>query len=102
MHTGTGTYPSLSLQLGTSVMMYRQQLPVPTFFCRYQYLDTDPAPGGEKMRIRIYQCCGARAGAGAKIMEKVEPELEPKLNNFGSATLQYRYTVLRLSHVTEK
>ena len=29
----------------------------------------------------------ARAGAGAKIMEKVEPELEPKLNNFGSATL---------------
>ena len=63
------------------------KLPVPTFFCRYQYLDTDPAPGGEKMRIRIYQCCGARAGAGAKIMEKVEPELEPKLDNFGSATL---------------
>ena len=29
----------------------------------------------------------AGAGAGAKIMEKVEPELEPKLNNFGSATL---------------
>ena len=26
-----------------------------------------------------------RAGAGIK--EKVEPELEPKLNNFGSATL---------------
>ena len=30
-----------------------------------------------------------RAGAGAKIMGKVEPELElePKLNNFGSVTL---------------
>ena len=28
-----------------------------------------------------------RAGAGAKITEKVEPELEPKINSFGSATL---------------
>ena len=28
-----------------------------------------------------------RAGAGDKIMEKVEPELEQKLNNLGSATL---------------
>ena len=28
-----------------------------------------------------------RDGAGAKIMEKVEPELEHKLNNLGSATL---------------
>ena len=31
---------------------------------------------------------GAGAGAGAKIMKKGEPELEPKLNNFASATLQ--------------
>ena len=30
----------------------------------------------------------AGAGAGAKIMKKGEPELEPKLNNFASATLQ--------------
>ena len=29
----------------------------------------------------------ARAGAGAKIRGKVEPELEPKMNHFGSATL---------------
>ena len=29
----------------------------------------------------------AGAGAGAKIRGKVEPELEPKINNFGSATL---------------
>ena len=28
-----------------------------------------------------------RAGAGARIKKNVEPELEPKLNNFGSATL---------------
>ena len=28
-----------------------------------------------------------RAGAEAKIIEKVEPDLKPKLNNFGSATL---------------
>ena len=31
----------------------------------------------------------AGAGAGAKIKEKVEPELEPKLNYFGSATLLF-------------
>ena len=34
---------------------------------------------------------GAGTGAGAKIMEKVEPELEPKINNFGSATLLFSY-----------
>ena len=32
---------------------------------------------------------GAGAGAGAKIRGKVESELEPKLNNFGSATLNF-------------
>ena len=53
----------------------------------------------EPKNVSLFRC-QYRAGAGIK--EKVEPELEPKLNNFGSATLQYRYTVLRLSHVTEK
>ena len=40
-----------------------------------------------------------RAGAGvqAKIREKVEPELEPKINHFGSATLDL--TVRYLSRV---
>ena len=31
---------------------------------------------------------GTGAGAGAKIKKKVAPELEPKLNNFDSATLR--------------
>ena len=31
----------------------------------------------------------AGAGAGAKIKGKVEPELSPKLNNFGNATLNF-------------
>ena len=31
---------------------------------------------------------GAGAGAEAKIKKKVELELEPKLNNFGSTTLE--------------
>ena len=42
--------------------------------------------------LLFYKCqnragAGAGAGAGAKIREKVEAKLEPKLNNFGSATL---------------
>ena len=31
---------------------------------------------------------GAGAGTGAKIMGKVTPKPEPKLNNFGFATLK--------------
>ena len=35
-------------------------------------------------------CCGAGAGAGgAEIIWDLEPEPEPKINNFGSATLDY-------------
>ena len=42
--------------------------------------------------LLFYKCqnrafAGAGAGAGAKIREKVEAKLEPKLNNFGSATI---------------
>ena len=39
---------------------------------------------------------GAGAGAGAKIMEKVEPEQEPKINNFGSATMVFPVVFLRM------
>ena len=38
----------------------------------------------EPKNVSLFRC-QYRAGAGIK--EKVEPELEPKLNNFGSATL---------------
>ena len=39
------------------------------------------------------------AGAEAEIMEKVEPESEPKINNFGSATLQQTNNKTILSQV---
>ena len=49
-----------------------------------------------KWQYRAGAGAGARAGAGAKIMEKVEPEQEPKINNFGSATMVFPVFFLRM------